>query len=232
LLTIRALTPEETTQRLQELTADKAGVMFLREPSVSLKVAQQNVADGKASFDDRVTMILHNASIQQWDEMWKHVEAVEQLGADKPGVRWLRTVLLATIRRNEEARQRLIEEAGSLVMKARQDDVFLANFLLSHANSVSATPEFRVLHQQLKPVYVRPLAERVPLIPARHANDNAAEERTRDAMAQQILATWNDREASSLEQLGRSKTPMHGCAGNWIVLSAVRPMMTCCERLL
>ena len=135
---------------------------------------------------------------------WKHVDAAEKLAADKPGVRWLRTVLLATIRRNEEARQRLIDEAQRLVPNATQDEVFLAEFILGQANSVSASPEFYALHQSLKPVYARLLAERIPEIPVRWT-DEGAEQRMREGMAQRIIGLWNEREASSLEQLGRSE---------------------------
>lgn len=84
---------------MQQQLTDKVSVQFLREPLVPVKAARQHVADGRANFDDRFAMILFNAQFQRWDEMWKHVEAAEELAADKPGVRWIRTMLFAVMRR-------------------------------------------------------------------------------------------------------------------------------------
>ena len=141
-LVIQSLGKEPFGQRISaELTA-RPTVQFLHRPFVKLKVARQKVADGSANFDDRMAMILHNFSIQQWDEMWKQVEAAEKLAADKPGVRWLRTILLGTIRRNEEARQRLLTEAKQLAAKPQQDETFLAQFILGQAHSLMGWPEY------------------------------------------------------------------------------------------
>ncbi|MBC7816780.1 MAG: hypothetical protein IAG10_07825, partial [Planctomycetaceae bacterium] len=74
---IQALGKEQYGQRIAAELVAKPKVQFLRLPFVKLKVARQKVADGSAGFDDRLAMILHNAMLQQWDEMWKHVEAVE-----------------------------------------------------------------------------------------------------------------------------------------------------------
>jgi hypothetical protein len=156
-LNIQALTKDEYAQRLQQQLAEKPMVQFIRQPFTSVKAARQHVADGSATFDDRLTMILHNAQIQQWDEMWKHVDAAENLAADKSGVRWIRTLLFATIRRNEEASVRLIEEAQRLIRQPSQDEVFLAEFIVGQSGGLSAAPELFMLHQSLKPVYGRKL---------------------------------------------------------------------------
>jgi hypothetical protein len=140
---IQSLGREPFAQRMTvELTA-RPSVQFVRQPFVKLAVARQKVADGSAVFDDRLAMILHNAQLQQWEEMWRHVEAAEKLTlADKPGVRWLRTILLATIRRNDEARQRLLAEAKQLAAKPQQDETFLAQFILGQAYSLMGWPEY------------------------------------------------------------------------------------------
>ena len=202
-LAIQAIAKDVYAQRLQQQLAEKPTVQFIHQPFTKVKVARQHVADGSATFDDRLTMILHNAQLQQWEEMWKHVDASEELATDKPGVRWIRTLLLATIRRNQEARVHFLEEAQRLIQRPSLDEVFLAEFILGQANGVSASQEFYDLHQSLKPVYERPLAARIPILPVRWPNDAASEQRLRDGMSQRIMAMWNDREASTLEQLGR-----------------------------
>ncbi len=141
-------------RRTEELAA-MSSVQFAREPRTSLRVARQQAADGSADFDARLAMIFHNAGIQQWEELWKHVDAAEQLAQDKPGVRWMRTMLQIAIRRNEEARQRLFAEADKLAAEARQDDLHLAEFILNSAYSLSSWPEFYELVQRLKPVFER-----------------------------------------------------------------------------
>ncbi len=201
-LDVRVLSKDQYTQRLNEFMTDKPSVQFVHAPRESLKVARQKAVDGSASFTDRLVLILHNAELQQWEEMWKHVEAAESLAADKPGVRWIRTVLLATVRRNEKARQRLIQEVQELIPKARQDEVFLAEFILGHANTTSETAEFRAIHQLLKPVYTRPISERVPSLPNRRQANDPLEIRMLESMSRQLEDIWIEREASCLERLG------------------------------
>ncbi len=158
---IEALAKEKFDERMNAELAAKPTVQFVCLPFVKLKVARQRAADGSAGFNDRLAMILHNASIQQWDELWKHVDAAEKLSpdADKPAVRWVRTVILATIRRNDEARKRLLDEARKLVAQPRHDELFLAEFVLNQAYSLSGWSEFLELVELLKPVYQRQPAE-------------------------------------------------------------------------
>jgi tetratricopeptide (TPR) repeat protein len=140
---IQALGREPFAARMNAELAAKPSVQFLRVPFVKLAVARQKVADGSAAFDDRLAMILHNASIQQWDELLRHVEAIEKQSlANKPGLRWLRTLSLSTMRRNEEARQRLLAEAKQIVAKPQQDETFLAQFILGQAYPLVGWPEY------------------------------------------------------------------------------------------
>ena len=202
-LTLKALTKDKTAQRTNEMLAERAAVQFFHQPGVKLKVARQKVADGAAAFDDVLTMILHNVQLQQWDESLKLVDAMEKLAADKPGVRWIRTLLLATMRRNEDARQRLIAEAQRLLPMAQQDEIFLAEFILGQLNTIADINEFRDVHQQLKPVYSRPWSERVPAISGRRAEGDPLDARMLQQTAERILGNWTEREASCLERLGK-----------------------------
>jgi len=166
-LDVKPLAPPQFAERIAEELAAKPLVQFLHLPCPALKVARQRVADGSAGFDDRVAMILHYASLQQWDEMLAQLGAAEKLAADRIGVRWIRTAALAAIRRNEEARQRLLGEARTLVagaqqngpLKARQDELFLAEFILSHVQPVTSPAEYLEVIQLLQPVYDRQPAE-------------------------------------------------------------------------
>jgi predicted Zn-dependent protease len=156
---VQARPAAQFAKRMADELAAEPKVQFLRLPFAKLSVARQKVADGSASFDDRIAMILHNASLQQWDEMWKHVDAAEKLAVDKPGVRWMRTILLATIRRNQEARLRLLDEGRTIAANKQQDDLHLAEFILSQIYNLSSWPEYLDIVQILKPVYERHPAE-------------------------------------------------------------------------
>ncbi len=202
-LNIQQLSPDQFREGINAAQVEKASAQFLSASLPRIRTARQNVADSRATFDDRIVMILHNARLQQWDEMWKHVDEAEKLVADKAGVRWIRTILLATIRRHEEARLRLVDEAKKLATAVSADEVFLSEFILGQLNSIASSQEFHDVHQLLKPVYLRPLADRVPHPMTHWANDAAAEQRSRDAMALRIADNWTGREASSLERIGR-----------------------------
>ena len=158
-LDVKLMAPDAYAGRIKEELAAKPQVQFLQVPGVSLKTARQRVADGSAGFDDRITMILEACLLQQWDELFPQLEAAEKLAADKPGVRWVRTVILTAIRRNEEARKRLLEEAHKLAINQQQDDVFLTNFVLSQAQGICSPAEFYEFVQLVKPVYTRQPAE-------------------------------------------------------------------------
>ncbi len=78
-LDVKVLAAEVHAARMTAELAAKPQVQFLRLPYSKLSVARQKVADGAASFDDRITMILHYASFQRWDELLKQVDAAEAL---------------------------------------------------------------------------------------------------------------------------------------------------------
>ncbi len=187
-LKVQVLNKDKYAERMQAELAAKPSVQFVRLPFVSLRVARQKVADGSAGFEDRLALILYNAQLQQWDEMWKHVDAAEKLAAGKPGIRWMRTQLLVTIRRNEEARQRLLDEAKQLAAKAQPDEVYLAERILGHAYGITGWPEFLEIVQLLKPVYERPvIVDGMPLSDP------------------EIMSLWNERLTQCLDALGRQE---------------------------
>ena len=158
-LDVKALPLPEFSQRMAtELDARKS-VQFIRLPFVTLRDARQRSVDGSADFNDRLAMILHEAQRQQWDEMWKHVDVMEKQFAERPGLRWIRTMLLVTIRRNQEARLRLMEEARGLIARPQQDELPLVEFILNQSYGLTAWPEFRDLLELLKPVFERQPAE-------------------------------------------------------------------------
>lgn len=151
----KPLAAAEFQKRLAEELAAKPQVQFLSQPLPKLSAARQKVADGAANFSERMVMILHYCQLQQWEEVLKQVDAIEKAADGKPGIRWLRTILLITMRRNEEARQRLIDESKQLAAGKSADEIYLADFVLSQAQQVSSGPEMLELVNTLKPLYER-----------------------------------------------------------------------------
>ncbi|MBC8116143.1 MAG: hypothetical protein H7062_17290, partial [Candidatus Saccharimonas sp.] len=184
-LDVKVLTAEEHAARMTAQLAAKTYVQFLRLPYSKLSVARQKVADGAASFDDRITMILHYASLQQWDELLKQVDAaealVQMLAVGKPGVPWIRTAALVAMRRNEEARQRFLAEAKQLAAAKTRDEVYLADFIHGQAAQVGTGSEMLDLVNLIKPVYERQAAEL------------------------DVMVRWQEKMLSTLDALGRSE---------------------------
>jgi Flp pilus assembly protein TadD len=158
-LEITAVAAAKYSDRIAAELTSKPRVQFLRLPLPKLKDALQRVADASAAFDDRIVMMLHDSVLQQWDELLRQLDLIEKTAADKPGVRWLRPIIWATIRRNDEARQRLLEEAGKLADKKQQDELYLAGFLVSQAQGFASPAEYLEFVERLKPVYDRQPAE-------------------------------------------------------------------------
>lgn len=176
---IKSLAADEFTKSVTaELTA-KPQVLLLSYPLAPLKTARQNVTVGKAAFADRFTMLLFYLNQQQWDDALAQLTEIEKLAADKPGVRWFRTLIYAAIRRNEEARQRFISEAARFIANPHPQELYMAEFLLGQAGSIASANEYEELLLALQPLYARQPAE------------------------WQSLATWQDRQRSALDNLGR-----------------------------
>lgn len=178
--TVRALPAEQYQQRIDTELSDLPRVQFIKLPAVSLKVARQKIADGSAEFDDLLRMVIHNASLQLWDELLKPIDSIEKLVDNKPGVRWLRPVIQSTIRRNEEARTWYLQEARRLAAGRQPDELYLAEFMLGQVYPITAWSEYLEFVEVLKPLYERQPAEL-----------NA-------------VATWKDRLVSCYDALNRT----------------------------
>lgn len=178
-MTLEPLTAEQFQQRMNVELTPLPTVQFVTLPTLTLKKARQDVADGRAGFDAHLRMAIHFASLQQWDDMLKHVSAIEAQAVDKPGVRWLRPLIYAAIRRNEEARQALLAEAKKLIDAPHPFDLPLTTFILNQSYGITAWNEFNDLVDLVKPIYIRQPAER-------------------DA-----LSTWNDFHLRCLDALQR-----------------------------
>ena len=155
-----------TTREFRELTTDafvdrmKAEleacdrVQFLHEPIPEVGVAKQAVSDGTATFDDRMALAVHFAEVQNWDRVFEHLAAAEQLADVKAGMRWVRNAVLNQSRRREELRQRLLDEAASLTASP-QSSFALAEHVRSQASSALEANEMLRLLDVLKPIYER-----------------------------------------------------------------------------
>lgn len=158
-LDIKSLPAGKYAERIAAELNAKSRVLFLRLPLPKLNDARQHVADGSAGFDDRIVMMLHDARLQQWDDMLGQLDAIEKSAVDKPGVRWIRPMILQTIRRNDEARRLWLAEARKLAHDKQQDELFLAGFVLGQSVSVASPAEYLEFVEILKPVFDRQPAE-------------------------------------------------------------------------
>ena len=143
------------SRRMQEELAGRAQVQFLHEPPVTLTAAKKALAAGKADFDDQVTLLMHFVRSQQWTRVLSHLEQAEQLAADKPGLRWVRSAILNISRRREELRTRLVEEAANLPKLPADEQLFLANYVIGQASGLLEANEMLALLDSLKPIFER-----------------------------------------------------------------------------
>jgi ferritin-like metal-binding protein YciE len=182
---VKPLSAAAFAERMTTELAAKPKVQFVKQPFTSLAKARARIASGAADFDDRIVLVMHYAMLQQWDDLLKELDATEKAATGKPGIKWLRTVLLSTMRHNEEARQRLIEEAKLLAAASVEHDYYLAEFVYGLASAVSSPAELLDILTILKPVYDRQPEEPGP--------------------SQSAKAQWQERLTASYDALGRSK---------------------------
>ena len=159
-LEIAALAEDAFDQRMQTELAAVPSVQFLRNPLPRFASgARQRAADGSADFTDRIVMLGHFKNLQQWDELLLQLAEAEKLAPDKPGMRWLRTFVLATGRHRQEAKQRLLDEVWRLVAEPQAEEMFLAESLVNCADPYRAGADRLELLELLEPVAGRQPAE-------------------------------------------------------------------------
>ncbi|MBM4092325.1 MAG: hypothetical protein FJ276_23295, partial [Planctomycetes bacterium] len=143
--------------RVKELNAGRDQVHFLREPLAEMRAANKSIGDGKGTFEDHFAMLAHYYAIQQWDQVVQHLESLESLAKDKPGMCWVRDAVLNDARRREELRQRVTERAAELAQlpsgEGTPDQYFLAEYLWSQASGACEANESLALLDALKPVF-------------------------------------------------------------------------------
>jgi Mg-chelatase subunit ChlD len=144
-------------QYAQAIAKERAGreqVQFLRDPAETVLAAKKALAEGKATFDDQITLLMHFARSGQWTRALEHLAAAEKLAAGRPGVRWLRYAVLKAARRNEELKGLFLTEAGTFA-KTTPDELYLAGYVLGQANGILENNEMLTLLDALRPVYER-----------------------------------------------------------------------------
>ncbi len=151
---------EEIGKEIAGQLPDRSKVLLLEEPLPTALEAKRAVAEGKATFVDRMVLLAYYVERQLWDRVEEELAKVEPLAEKKPGFRWIRYTVLRMSRHHEEWKREVLGEAERLASKptsgeAKGNDLFLANYLLGEANSVLAANEALELLKLLEPVYVR-----------------------------------------------------------------------------
>ncbi|MCE9607630.1 MAG: VIT and VWA domain-containing protein [Planctomycetia bacterium] len=158
---IQSLEPAHYEARLKAESIAKDDVCFLHGRLPTLAAARRRQAEGSAGFEDRMVLLSGYCGKQQWAEALALYDTIEKLdgrGANdtpKPGLRRMRIALLGMMRRNEEARRLLSEEAQRLVAEPKAAERATADFLLAEHAGVSETHEHLQFLALLKPVYER-----------------------------------------------------------------------------
>lgn len=156
---IQELEAKKFAERFTKEQEARDQVLFIKRPFPKLTEVRKRLADGSADVTDRMVQILAFCQTQQWDLLMEQLTALEKAAPNKPGVRWIRTLVLATVRSNDESRQRLHDEVQALVAKPSPDDFQLAQTLIGFLRSVNGVHEYVREIEALRPVYERMPAE-------------------------------------------------------------------------
>ena len=181
---LEPLAPGQFDSLWKEQLAGREQVLFLHVPLAKLADAKQAIAAGKATFEDHLALMLHFERSQQWALMWEHFEKAETLAAGKPGLPWVRAMLLNLTRRHEEFKQWAAKEAEGMARPRiggpyPPDELFLAEFLLGRASDALEANEMLGLLDTLRPIFARQPAHL------------------------KTVRNWSERRAGYLEQTGQ-----------------------------
>jgi hypothetical protein len=87
---LKVLDEAEWNARWQQELAERDKTFVVPTPMVSKAVAQKAMDNGQATWQDHFVLLLDAYRLEQWDIVLKHLESVESLVPDKPGLMWVR----------------------------------------------------------------------------------------------------------------------------------------------
>lgn len=143
----------ELASRFEQELSDRRKVQFVRLPLPTLADSQHADKNEQATFEHHLLLMVHFARSQQWKQASEHLAAAEKLAEGKPGMRWLRYLVLRESRKFGELREALLAEATTL--SEANDDFFLAQYILGQMAYFAAANEQLEILDRLKPVFDR-----------------------------------------------------------------------------
>lgn len=152
---VKSRSPEEFANRFKAEVPSKKSHQLLSLPMPSVREAEIATANGSADFEDRLVLLVRSSLNQQWDEVMQQLTAMEKLAPDQPGMKWVRALVLISARKNEEARGLLHTLSDQIVQNKRQDELFLAGFVLNQLQSITDGNERLQMTSRWKPVFDR-----------------------------------------------------------------------------
>ncbi|MEO2016574.1 MAG: hypothetical protein ABGZ53_19625, partial [Fuerstiella sp.] len=176
---VRLLNDDAFEKRFAAERPNDQEAILLAMPLPTLRQAQIAAADGSATFEHRLLLLLQSSGIQKWTEVLTQLEELEKLAVPRPGVVWIRAAVLISARRNEDARQLLQKQLRQIVSEAWENELSLANYLLDQLSQVVDANEALRLLDVARAIYNRQPAH---------------------AVAERL---WSSRRITSLRSLGR-----------------------------
>jgi tetratricopeptide (TPR) repeat protein len=166
--TVTAKAAADAEQVWQQAKADRGPALVLRGPLLTVLDAKKAAAAGKATPEDQFVLLAYFTGSQQWARVAEHLEALEKLSPDKPGVRWLHDQVLNVGRQHGDLPSRLLQEAKELAARPAGDTadaeaLALADHLLDGGWRWVQADELLPVLDALKPVYERQPAYRQAL---------------------------------------------------------------------
>lgn len=210
----RSYTADEFAAKMKEALAPMAEMTIVRTPRPALDLAKIRLAQGTASFEDRLAVLQSyhgEADREAALSIFAKIEQLDAAGrpseATKSGLFWLKLRMLAALGRREEAKQLLRAEAERLVAAPHPDEATLALRLLDDSGVGLTGEEWTALYELLQPIVARRpddrefaevlLVRRSRFIPHYGYSDESAAWRKETAER----APWDDGAQSTYAQL-------------------------------
>ena len=210
------LPPADLDRQWKAMLAPAGQAQLFSSPLPKLTDARKAAAQGKAGVDERAALMVHCVQQSQWPRALAELGEIEKLSG-KPGIRWLRLVMLVSARRHEEAKKQCFDEARRLA-PGRGDDYSIAQELANRGSEFFGATEQLELLDLLGPIYPRTdaaavqswLQLRIAALEqagrwqdARQAEHELAERFPHDAEVQLKYATHILAAPAAIERLGR-----------------------------
>ena len=154
-LTYRALDAEGIAKAAADAVAALDDTILFDRPIPAMDEARERAAAGRGDRGDHLALLLADVALQRWDLAFRHLDGLDRLHPDAPGLGWLRLALEIQSRRHQSMKDRMVAVAVRLAGDKGTEAFSQARYLVEQGPQGLQAHEVLEVMDRVAPVYAR-----------------------------------------------------------------------------